>query len=246
MRFDTHHLSKRLLEQLHRVPIVLDAWDDGSDVLIVTLATGQVVSIELIERPTTLAQFRLTMTANNNAGFHTLFVFRAEFLLPPDNEYYVMDDWMAEIVALYGNVLYGYDVFEGETFPVYFLGEGRRRYVRYGAPVTGDGLGCVVIQSKSTEFEGFWRVASFNLNGTAQQQHIPDEKSSQQDTPDTIRRYFALLKLEPNADADAIKQAYRALARRYHPDINRSADATHHMQRINEAYFHIMRYVNGD
>ena len=32
--------------------------------------------------------------------------------------------------------------------------------------------------------------------------------------------YFQVLGVERNADADAIKRAFRTLARKYHPDVN--------------------------
>jgi len=39
-----------------------------------------------------------------------------------------------------------------------------------------------------------------------------------------------------NADTEIIRVVYRALARRYHPDLNRSQDAAERMMQLNEAY----------
>ena len=47
--------------------------------------------------------------------------------------------------------------------------------------------------------------------------------------------YYAILGIPTNADMDTVKRAYRQLARRYHPDISESGDATE-MKRINRAY----------
>jgi hypothetical protein len=47
---------------------------------------------------------------------------------------------------------------------------------------------------------------------------------------------YATLQVSPAADADIIEAAYRVLARRYHPDLNRSADATERMAQINAAW----------
>jgi len=47
--------------------------------------------------------------------------------------------------------------------------------------------------------------------------------------------YYKSLGVGRNADAKAIKQAYRRLARKYHPDLNKSKGATERFKEINEA-----------
>ncbi|HIK17473.1 MAG TPA: DnaJ domain-containing protein [Leptolyngbyaceae cyanobacterium M33_DOE_097] len=52
-----------------------------------------------------------------------------------------------------------------------------------------------------------------------------------------FRDYYSILGIKKNADADEIKQAYRKLARKYHPDMNpgdKSAEAR--FKEVNEAY----------
>ncbi|KQV88367.1 DnaJ C-terminal domain-containing protein [Pelomonas sp. Root1237] len=48
--------------------------------------------------------------------------------------------------------------------------------------------------------------------------------------------YYRVMGVAADADAAAIKQAYRRQARLLHPDVNQSADAHASMARINEAY----------
>ncbi len=48
--------------------------------------------------------------------------------------------------------------------------------------------------------------------------------------------YYQILGVPYDADTATIERAYRALARRYHPDINPAADAHQRMAAINEAY----------
>ncbi|HET7767924.1 MAG TPA: DnaJ domain-containing protein [Chloroflexota bacterium] len=50
------------------------------------------------------------------------------------------------------------------------------------------------------------------------------------------RALYAVLGLSPGADQAAIRQSYRALARRLHPDVNRSAGAAGQMRELNAAY----------
>jgi DnaJ-class molecular chaperone len=48
--------------------------------------------------------------------------------------------------------------------------------------------------------------------------------------------HYKTLGLENNCSDNEIKQAYRALSFKYHPDRNKDADASQKMQQINEAY----------
>ncbi len=50
------------------------------------------------------------------------------------------------------------------------------------------------------------------------------------------RDYYEVLGVGRDADENAIKSAYRRLARQYHPDVNKSDDAEERFKEINEAY----------
>jgi len=48
--------------------------------------------------------------------------------------------------------------------------------------------------------------------------------------------YYKTLGVDKNASQEAIQRAYRKLARKYHPDINKASDAEEKFKQINEAY----------
>ena len=48
--------------------------------------------------------------------------------------------------------------------------------------------------------------------------------------------YYAVMGLQPDASAQDIKTAYRRLARKYHPDLNKEADAEKNFKDLGEAY----------
>ncbi|MEQ9058936.1 MAG: DnaJ domain-containing protein, partial [Gammaproteobacteria bacterium] len=48
--------------------------------------------------------------------------------------------------------------------------------------------------------------------------------------------YYDILGVPRDADGDAIKRAYRKLARKYHPDVSEEADAEERFKELQEAY----------
>ena len=48
--------------------------------------------------------------------------------------------------------------------------------------------------------------------------------------------YYEALEVTRSASTDEIQRAYRGLARKYHPDVNKAADAAEKFNRISEAY----------
>jgi len=48
--------------------------------------------------------------------------------------------------------------------------------------------------------------------------------------------YYKILGVERSAPEDAIKKAYRKLARKYHPDVSKEKDAEEKFKEVQEAY----------
>ena len=51
-----------------------------------------------------------------------------------------------------------------------------------------------------------------------------------------FKDYYQILGVDKGASADAVKKAYRKLARKYHPDVSKESDAEQRMAEVNEAY----------
>jgi curved DNA-binding protein len=51
-----------------------------------------------------------------------------------------------------------------------------------------------------------------------------------------FKDYYATMGVDPDADADTIKKAYRRLARKYHPDVSDEPDAEARFKELGEAY----------
>lgn len=48
--------------------------------------------------------------------------------------------------------------------------------------------------------------------------------------------YYAILQVDPRAEAEVVEAAYRRLAAKYHPDVNHSPEALQRMKLLNAAY----------
>ena len=51
-----------------------------------------------------------------------------------------------------------------------------------------------------------------------------------------MKDYYDVLQVSPDAEQEVVEAAYKRLARKYHPDVNRDATAPDRMRELNEAY----------
>jgi hypothetical protein len=226
MRTITYNAGAYLVEELLRAGIVAQFLHDGGDILLFQTYAGERVSIHLIESSIELYEVRSILEGNEAQGIHTLFILWCDRLLPGEGWPVHAPDWMEALFLLYNGLIYAYDVYGSEIFifPVYFDHAEAGRRVRYGTTVNIGHLRCMIT---GAVFGGGWRVADFASHRAAVRHH-------------PLRRFYAMLGLDDDDDAAAIKKAYRLLARRYHPDLNRDPEATAKMQQINEAYERLM------
>ena len=47
---------------------------------------------------------------------------------------------------------------------------------------------------------------------------------------------YKILQVDPSADPEVIEAAYQRLARKWHPDVNKSPDAAEKIRQLNAAY----------
>ena len=237
MRFDSRRISAFLVEEFQKARPLLEVTDDSGDLVRVRLMAGETVSIYLIESPITVYEIKGIVEANTAAGVYSLFILWSELFLPVEGSHYRPDDWMATLLALGRDKIYGFDPYGGDklVFPVYFEGSGVARSIRYGKAIHVTNLNCTHVHTRSPHIAGVWRMADFEPGGA-------QERSRQRFA---LRSYYDLLGIHYKASRETVKRAYRRLAQKYHPDVNQTPEATHRMQQINDAYKRIMRELGS-
>lgn len=235
MRFDTHRVSAHLVRELqyHGVHIL----DDGGDIIHARMNSGEVARLYFIEDPIEVYEITGIIEANTRENAYSLFILWCDLLLPINGTHYIPDDWMATLLAVHGEKIYAYDAY-GEhfyIFPVYFEGMGYRRFIRYGDAIDVRALAGEIVHTNLSYLHGHWRMASFERE---------DRPIHRPASP--LEMYYTTLGLLDGASREAVKLAYRRLARAHHPDLNAAADATDRMQQINHAYDQLIRALEGN
>jgi len=245
MRYYTYSVGAQLIRELMITGTACYLLHDGGDLIQIELASGEDVLIYLIERPIPTYEVQHILEENSAAGVYTLFLLWCEMLLPDDGNLFAPDEWMQTLMAVYGDQIYGYDVYMGHllVFPVHFEATTNyfQRMIRHGDPVDVRWINCLRLETRHPGIVGTWHVATFD--GLHQQRSGTTRKVIK---VDLLAVHYAALGIEREADRVEVKRAYRHLARQFHPDLNSKHGAKEQMQRINLAYDTIMKALDED
>lgn len=234
MRFETHRISVYVVQLLQAAAPVKEVTVDGGDIIQFDLHTGETVRLYLIEDHLDLYEIEGILQTNRAENIYTLFVLWRDMLLPADGQQVRLSGELAALAALYGDQIFAFDAFGPDIylFPVFFEGSGTERVARFGEAVSAANIPCADVFTRMHGLDGYWKVASFGIADATPARTLVDV-------------YYELLGVKPGAGRIEIKRAYRRLARRYHPDVNQLPDAHAKMQQINDAYQHLLRYLDG-
>jgi hypothetical protein len=231
MRLETHRVSEYVVRMLGRAEPVQAVTVDGGDIVQFDLTSGETVRLYLVENTIELYAIQGIVEANSAEGVYTLLLLWSDMLLPGHGQRVQLQDWMAALLALYGDRIFAYDINGPDIYlyPVYFDGTGVERVARYARTVDPATLGCARVASASAYFRASARIAGFQA--ARAEPPAPFARPG-----GALAQDYAALGLEPGAALPAVKRAYRRLALQFHPDLNRDPGAHGRMQRINAAY----------
>lgn len=251
MRLDTYSFRNKLITELESRRTGATVQLDDGDIIMVQLRSGEMVEIHIIERPIEIDEIEETFRRNKAGEIHTLYLLWCDLLLPDHDHNFEPDDWLLTLHTIFNEKVYGYKVYGFDCFvyPVHFEPIKRReRRMEYGTAINLSDLGCAVNHVQSLHLGGDWLIADFNdtpsTSGYKRTYRTTDEQQKQAQ-PDlhVLQAYFDVLEVSAEADAAAVKKAYRKLARLFHPDINKNPAATELMQQLNEAYDKIIAFL---
>jgi len=209
-------------------------------------------------------EVRSILSYNEANKASTLFILWADMLLPPDGHVIELQPWEAPLLAIYQNRIFAWETFGPEIFifAVHYQPDGRYYSIRYGETLNMRHMHTETRQTFVPGFTGVWRVAAFADRQHHHHSHatgdhhshatgdggarVGNDGRSSAPIGGTLEPFYVLLQVDADADREEIKLAYRRLARKYHPDLNKSPDATRQMQAINEAYQKLLATMTED
>lgn len=196
----------------------------------------EVVHIYYVDSPLTVAAISRRMEKDTYRNIHTLFILSAE-LLPAHRTMYQPNEAMRLLFDIYNGFLYvGRVTPRGVQINRVHIDDDA--CLIFGAEVEVENLSCDYTAVDSPHLSGVRNIADFE-KAYYHADSFTGGVSSYQRHP--LQEYYDVLEVTVDADASAIKRAYRRKAHQNHPDRDPSPEATARMQRINEAYAEIMK-----
>lgn len=242
IRYETHAASAYCVELLRYHQQIGRMLHNGIDIVLFETPAGAKVSLHFIASGLPLYEIRNTLTANAAQNIATQFWLWADMLLPYHGQTYRPDDWMEALHTLYGGAIYGYDVQDGaaQIFPVYFRGSGVIRQIEHGRDLPFAALTIRRVRTTLKDFVDTWLIADYG--GTTGAAHDPQQTAT---VAAALADSYRLLEIPASADREVVKQAYRRLARRYHPDLSADPAAHDRMTALTAAYDRVLAALDG-
>lgn len=205
----------------------------------------------VIDRPPAARQLRAILKQNSNASIGTLFLVDLA-LLPADGYCGKLQGWQDDLRALNMGAIHGLALSDDELRLVQVnLDETTRRnefLVWHSRDFPLDAL-AVRRREIQTNIRGSWYLG--DIASPKFKRRISDERAQQRfhyrsrqsqptanDSAEQINAAYLALEIEVGAGQEAVKEAFRKLAREYHPDVSRhnKSEAESRFKEVKSAY----------
>lgn len=188
---------------------------------------------------------------NTNASMGTLFIVNSS-LLPADGSVAKLSDWQDDLRVMNAGAIYAYGIVDDELAIIQVnLGETAHRNEYECWHTTDFPLDAVSVRRRdySTNIKGTWYIADIaspqfkrRINQERAQQRFHyrtrHTKKVSMTPPDELNAAYLALQIEVSAGQEIVKEAFRKLAREYHPDVSEhnKDEAEQKFKEIKSAY----------
>lgn len=221
-----------------------------ADVLVETWM-GSRLYVYILDKELKSRDIKNTLKNNTSSNIGTLYIVN-QALLPENGKTKQIKDWLDDLRILNGGAIYAYGIVDDalEIIQVNFTETNRRDI--YECWYAKD-FPCDVASVRRRQFngnmKGTWYIGDIASpqfkrrinNERAQQRFHYRTKQTQevQISPlDKLRTAYLLLEIEVGAGEKAVKEAFRKLAMKYHPDVSEHPknEAENRFKEIKDAY----------
>ena len=207
--------------------------------------------VYIIDKEMKSRTIKNTLKQNTSVSIGTLFVIN-QMLLPADGETAKLKDWQDDLRVLNGGAIYAYGLVDEELniTQVNFT-ETMHRNVFNCWHTTDFPLDTVSVRRRdfNSNIKGTWYIGDIaspqfkrriNKERASQRFHYRTKRTQPVDDtpPDQLQAAYLALQIEVSAGQDVVKEAFRKMAREYHPDVTEhdKQEAEQRFKEIKSAY----------
>ena len=235
----TTHKESSAIFQNHDADIVIETWMNSR------------LYVYILDKEIKSRTIKGTLKQNTGASVGTLYIVNLA-LLPPDGVTTPLQDWQDDLRVMSNGAIYGYGIVDDELALVQVnLGETSHRSEFECWHTTDFPLDVVAVRRRefTTNFKGTWYIADIaspqfkrriNQERATQRFHYRTKQTHKVDIApqDQLSAAYLALQIEVSAGQEAVKEAFRRMAREYHPDVTEhdKTEAEQRFKEIKQAY----------
>ena len=228
----------------------------GADFVIETWMNSRLY-IYIFDKVLKSRTIKNTLKQNTNASVGTLFIVNKD-LLPNDGETTKLQDWQNDLRVMNAGSIYAYGLVEDELSIIQVNFSETMHQQVFDCWHTMDfPLDTVSVRRRefTTNIKGTWFIGDIaspqfkrriNAERASQRFHYRTKKTTPLDIApvDQLNAAYLTLQIEVSAGQEAVKEAFRKMAREYHPDVSEhdKVEAEQRFKEIKSAYDAIKSY----
>lgn len=235
----TTYMAVNITHRTHRPDVIIETWMNSR--LYVYVIDSEIKSRTI----------KGILKQNTSASIGTQFIINNS-LLPADSAKIKIQDWQDDLRVLNAGAIYSYGIVEDELSIIqvnFTEAEHRNEYrVWHTTDFPFDAVS-VRRREYTTNIKGTWYIGDIaspqfkrriNEERARQRFHYRTKQTHKVDMtpPDQLNAAYLALQIEVGAGQDEVKEAFRKLAREYHPDVSDfdKSEAEQRFKEVKDAY----------